>query len=96
MKVVSDRKQLNVDEEFILICEEIESENKSDEEWSAIESSDMFQTSRYNGGYDSTEQEFCFSFYDSNEREWWFQLSLPQVRLVTERQLMYLDLSEPH
>jgi hypothetical protein len=54
------------------ICKEIESEGKSEQDWAAIESDDMFQNPPFYGGFDATEGEFCFSYYDDNRAEWWF------------------------
>ena len=38
------------------ICQEIIKENKTMEQWSEIEPSDMFQNEDYNGGYDAIEE----------------------------------------
>jgi hypothetical protein len=62
------------------ICKAISrSERKTEAEWAAVESDDMFQTSTVHGGYDATEQAFCFSYYDAAEQEWWFQLTLREA-----------------
>lgn len=57
-------------------------EHHSEDEWAAIESDDMFQTPHFTGGFDSTEREFCFSYYDQEGREFWFQISLKDVSAV--------------
>jgi len=62
--------KLIIDSEFASICKEIIKENKTNLEWSSIESSDMFQTKNYNGGYDATENAFCFSHYKNNKEYW--------------------------
>ena len=67
-----------VEELFIQICKEILSENKTLEEWKEIESDDMFQNSKYVGGFDAIEMEFCFGMYE-NKSEYWFQVSLEDV-----------------
>lgn len=95
MKIITDKNQLKIDDEFISICREIVSENKTDDEWSEIESSDMFQTKKYCGGYESAEQEFCFSYYDTKGKEWWFQVNLPDISEISKGELKYLDLNEP-
>lgn len=46
------------------------------ESWCEIESDDMFQQGRFIGGFDADEREFCFSYYESSEVEYWFQFSL--------------------
>ena len=55
-----------VDQEFLTICEEILKEGHSLEEWREIESDDMFQYPHYEGGFDATEDAFCFSYHDSS------------------------------
>lgn len=74
---------IKVDNEFRKICETIVAENKTNEEWSDIESCDMFQSDHYCGGYESIEKEFCFSYYDENNKEYWFQLSLNEIHRIT-------------
>lgn len=73
---------MKVNDEFRRIAKEIVDENKSDEEWSEVESDDMFQTESFIGGYDATEQAFCFSYYDEKKNEYWFQLTLEEMRAV--------------
>lgn len=94
MKIIS-HPQLEIDDEFISICRQIKSEGKSNEEWSAIESSDMFQSAQYCGGYEGIEEEFCFSYFGKSGKEWWFQLSLLDIESVIDGKLRYLDLNEP-
>ena len=36
----------------------------------------MFQKSSIIGGYDADERAFCFSYYDENKAEYWFQFEL--------------------
>ena len=51
-------------------------------QWAEIESCDMFQTSNYCGGFDADEQAFCFSYFDPNNQEFWFQIDLQQVKSI--------------
>jgi len=74
---------LVIDKEFRKICSEIISEHKTEDEWAAIESDDMFQTTNYCGGYDTTEMAFCFSYYNKKENEFWFQLTLAEINEVS-------------
>jgi hypothetical protein len=83
--------KIQVDEQFFNICEKILSENKTQQEWAFIESSDMFQTRNYCGGYDATEDAFCFSYYDPDGQEFWFQLSLNEVKEIVDRQLKEIN-----
>ena len=74
--------KIDVDKEFYEVCRKIIDENKSIEEWRQIESSDMFQTKNYCGGYDATEDAFCFSYFDQNGVEFWFQLTLKDIEEI--------------
>ena len=84
--------QIKIDEEFLKICESIRSKNLSKEEWKMVESGDMFQTNHYVGGFDGTEEAFCFSFYDDRDHEFWFQLTLEEIYkvLTSEKQDLLL------
>jgi hypothetical protein len=68
-----------VSDEFKEICLEIVSQAKTDEQWAAVESDDMFQSQNYVGGFDATEMAFCFSYFDSKGAEYWFQLTSSEV-----------------
>ena len=70
------------DSEFITICQQILQENLDLKDWNLTESSDQFQTNKYCGGFDGTENEFTFSYYDENGNEFWFQLSLLDIKKV--------------
>jgi hypothetical protein len=52
---------------FLSICREILREDKAEKEWAEIESDDMFQEENYEGGFDATEMEFCFSVFENGE-----------------------------
>jgi len=78
-------------DEFKTICEDIIKENKSDEEWAEIESDDMFQTKSYCGGYDADEEAFCFSSYNENDDEYWFQLNLEEIKKVINGELSTVE-----
>lgn len=71
-----------VTNEFKAICSEIISLAKTDEEWAAIESDDMFQSQHYIGGFDATELAFCFSYFDPEGIEYWFQLTKAEISEV--------------
>ena len=71
-----------VTEEFRGICSEIVSERKSDQEWAAVESDDMFQSEHFVGGFDATEQAFCFSYFDPSATEYWFQLTRSEIEEI--------------
>jgi hypothetical protein len=71
--------QIPIDEEFLTLCEQILKEGLSLGEWREIESDDMFQSPHYEGGFDATEDAFCFSYFDANDGELWFQLTLSEI-----------------
>jgi len=85
---------LKINQEFKNICKEIINENKSLKEWEEIESDDLFQSQSFCGGFDGTENEFCFSFYDNENKEWWFQLPIEEVQIIAKGQLTSLQLTE--
>lgn len=73
---------LEVDDELKAICKQIEAKNLLAEEWCEAESGDEFQSEHFCGGYDADEDAFCFSFYDGNRTEWWFQITLDEVTRI--------------
>ena len=84
--------KMNVEGEFLEICRAIASGNMSAQEWMVHESDDMFQSKNYAGGFDATEQAFCFSFYASDGREYWFQLTLSEVEEVAGGSLTQVEM----
>ncbi len=60
-------------EELRAICASIIQREWSEDVWSAHESDDEFQTSHFCGGFDATENEFCFGFYGNDGKEYWFR-----------------------
>jgi hypothetical protein len=83
--------QIQVDHEFLTLCEEILKEDHSLEEWREIESDDMFQSPHYEGGFDATEDAFCFSYYDSDGGELWFQLTISEMTQVVAGDLKSIE-----
>jgi hypothetical protein len=79
------KREIHIDEQLLGICNDILQKDLSVEEWTEIESDDMFQTENYEGGFDGTEKEFVFSFYDN--QEYWFQMTLEQVKEISSGQL---------
>jgi hypothetical protein len=71
-----------VDTELKSICENIVHEDLNHSKWIEIESCDMYQTENYCGGFDATEDAFCFSYYNSEITEFWFQITLEEVRMI--------------
>lgn len=73
---------LAIDDELRGIFREIVAQNWSDADWATHEADDWFQTAKYCGGFDATENEFCFSVNDADSAEWWFQFPLSTVAAI--------------
>lgn len=84
--------EIKVDNEMQKICENIINEKKTETEWALIESSDMFQTEHYCGGFDATENAFCFSYYKDNGEEYWFQITLKEADEIAKNILSSIKL----
>jgi hypothetical protein len=84
--------KLKIQTEFLEICKMIQDENLDLRNWSLIESSDQFQTINYCGGFDATEEEFCFSYYDENRIEYWFQFPLSDVDKITNGTIKEIEI----
>ena len=76
------------------ICRDIVGQAKSKEVWRAEESCDEFQTEHFVGGFDATEDAFCFSYY-SPEGEKWFQITLEEVGEIASGASPSLSLRVP-
>lgn len=71
-------------DELIDICEAIADQAYTPVQWARFESDDMFQSEQIVGGYDATEKAFTFSYFDSDKKEWWFQLTLKDVNEIAD------------
>jgi hypothetical protein len=87
--------RIPVDHEFSTLCKEILNEHPSIEQWREIEADDMFQSPHYSGGFDATEDAFCFSYYDPDGSEFWFQLTLSEMREAVAGTLKFLEARTP-
>ena len=85
-------KQIQADDDIRVICRQIVEEGKNNNEWDEIESDDMFQSGPYVGGYDATEQEFWFSYYDPDGIEYWFGFSLEIATKIALGDEYYFDI----
>ena len=77
-----------VDKELLEIFKSILNRNLTLAEWIEIESDDEFQTENYCGGFDGTENEFCFSYYDKERTEYWFQKSLLEIQKINHGKII--------
>ena len=84
--------KLTVTKEFLEISREIENRKLTLSQWREIESSDDFQTKNYCGGFDATEDEFTFSYYNPDGTEYWFQLSLSKIIEINNRVVTEIDI----
>lgn len=82
LKVENTEMIIQVADEFLAICKEIKDKKLSLEQWRLIESCDMFQTSSFCGGFDGIEDAFCFSYYDKERKEFWFQVDFQEVEQI--------------
>lgn len=76
--------------ELRTICSSIIERRWNEGTWSAHESSDEFQTQHLCGGFDATERAFCFSYYSSDGREYWFQFSLVEAEQLASSAMVPL------
>lgn len=74
--------KLTVTNELLEVFKDILNRDLTLTEWSKIESSDEFQTDNFCGGFDATEMEFCFSYYDNDKTEYWFQKSPIDIKNI--------------
>lgn len=78
--------------ELFSICKEILIDSLELKNWRLIESCDQFQTKYYSGGFDATEDEFTFSYYDPNGDEYWFQLSLSDIDSIVKGKMTEINI----
>jgi hypothetical protein len=83
--------KITVDDELVALCTAIQREDRTPSEWAAIESDDSLQSAHYEGGFDSIEMAFTFSFFDADDRELWFQLTLDEVYAIAQRRRQVID-----
>ena len=76
--------EIPITKELISICSQIVEKGFSLDQWAEIESDDMFQNKTFCGGFDADENEFCFSYFDENGQEYWFQFNLSDANEVVK------------
>lgn len=84
--------KIKITTELFSIFQEIVNENKKEEEWSEIESSDMYQEGDFSGGFDAIEHAFCFSYYDQEGEEYWFQVTLDEIKEIIDGQVNFITM----
>ena len=80
-----------IEDELKSICIEIVNQDYSTHQWLKIESSDMFQSLSFVGGFDADEMEFCFSYFDENRTEFWFQFTWDQAQSISKGESVKLS-----
>ncbi len=76
--------KLAISDELLDLLRNIVRQGLQLHEWASIESCDMFQSPNFVGGFDATEMEFCFSYFDPNGCEFWFQLPLDRIHALVK------------
>jgi hypothetical protein len=76
--------KIKIDGDLMTICKQIVNYKHTEDEWAGMESGDMFQIGRYNGGFDADDMFFAFSFEEKGE-EWCFSLNLEEVQDIAEQ-----------
>ena len=87
--------ELPVDAELRALCAEIAEWMRTEPDWVEDESSDMFQSEHYCGGWEGPEDGFTFSHYDATRTERWFSLSPDEVRAAASGALATVDARDP-
>ena len=82
------------DDDLIAICREIVETGRTEAEWAEVESDDLIQFGRYEGGFDATEMEFCFHFSEDG-KEFWLQISLSEVKIIASGDAVPLSFRVP-
>lgn len=80
-----------IEEDLREICTRIASQASTLEEWAQVESDDMFQAGPFVGGFDADEAEFCFSYYSTDGKEYWFQFSLQEAGRIARGESVDLE-----
>ena len=83
---------LPIDSELLKLLIAIADEQKTEDEWKELESSDMFQSIHYVGGYDSIESAFTFSYFTPDKKEYWFQLNLAEIHEVITKKITGIEI----
>ncbi|MCP4708769.1 MAG: hypothetical protein GY869_09105 [Planctomycetes bacterium] len=82
---------MKIDNELESILNEITTQDWNKKTWAAHESGDWFQSKHYRGGFEADETyedgEFNFSYYDENDKEWWFTFSLDDVSKLYKKEI---------
>lgn len=84
--------ELQIPGELSEILREIVREQRTEAQWAEIESDDMFQSPSFCGGFESLENAFCFSFYNEERKEFWFQLTLDEIQRAVNGELIIIEL----
>jgi hypothetical protein len=84
--------KLLIDQELIEILQSIREKGLTIKQWQEIESSDMFQSEHFTGGFDAIENAFCFSFF-SEEKEYWFQVTLEQIDEILNKRVSFIQMT---
>ena len=83
--------RLPVDDILRSICQDIRQQSFEEQAWAAVESDDWFRKPPYEGGFDATENAFCFSYFAEGGHEYWFQFPLSAVEKVLQGEIQHFE-----
>jgi hypothetical protein len=87
--------KLKIDQELLSLIAKIQQANLNEDQWAEIESSDMFQSENYSGGYDADDNEFCFSHFSLNRNEYWFSFTIEDVEAIINNEKKFVEARIP-
>ena len=79
-----------VDDDLAAIAAVTVRANRTEAEWAAVESDDMFQRGLYVGGYDADERGFTFSVY-ADDGELWLEFTIDDALAIAAGRLTAVD-----
>ena len=80
---VSDMLTADLKNELLRHFDEAAEMGLSEADWAKRESSAMFQSHHYSGGFDATERAFLFSYFPDEGGEFWFDVDLADIERAT-------------
>lgn len=69
--------------ELLRHFDEVAKMGLGESEWAERESSAMFQSQHFSGGFDATEGAFLFSYFPDDGGEFWFGVGLADIERAT-------------
>ena len=82
---------IKVDNELLSLVVKISEHNHSEGEWLEYESSDMFQTKNFMGGFDGDDVCFACCKCGTEKNEFWFEFKLTDVPKILSREIVEFE-----